>query len=212
MRMLILTQFFAPETGAPQTRLGALARELIRLGHEAEVVTAMPNYPAGRIFSAYRGRFYCREDWGGIAIHRVWVHASMGKGAGRLLNYLSFAATSLYALIKSKRPDYIFVESPPLFLAIPAILMARLWRVATILNVADLWPDSVRQLGILKPGIILRAAERLERWAYRRADFVNAVTEGIARTLIEDKSVPGHKLLRLAGTKPPRPKTVQVLP
>ncbi len=199
MRILILTQYFPPETGAPQTRLAAFTRELVRLEHEVEVVTTLPNYPAGRVFPGYRGRFYIREDWGGVPVHRAWVHASMGKGLGRLLNYVSFAASSLFALSRAKRPDYIFVESPPLFLAIPAILAARSWGAATILNVADLWPDAVRQLGVLKPGLILRAAEWLEQWAYRKADFVNAVTEGIARTLIEEKAVPPHKLLHLSN-------------
>ena len=199
MRILILTQYFPPEMGAPQTRLAALARELVRLEHEVEVVTAMPNYPAGRIFPEYQGRFYVREDWEGVPIHRTWVHASMGKGLGRLLNYISFAASSLFALGKAKRPDYIFVESPPLFLAIPAILAARRWGAATILNVADLWPDAVHQLGVLKPGFILRSAQRLERWVYQKADFVNAVTEGIGRSLIDEKAVPAHKLLRLSN-------------
>ncbi|MGH9702168.1 MAG: glycosyltransferase, partial [Candidatus Acidiferrales bacterium] len=141
MRILILTQYFPPETGAPQTRLAALARELVRLGHEAEVVTAMPNYPVGKIFPSYRGRFYCREAWEGVPIHRVWVHASMGKGLGRLLNYLSFSVFSLFALSQTRRPDYIFVESPPLFAALPGILVAKLWGVEIILNVADLWPE-----------------------------------------------------------------------
>src|SRR5438477_9025595 len=65
MKFLILTQYFPPEIGGPQTRLAAMSRELVRLGHEVEIVTALPNYPRGQIFPEYRGSFYRLESLGG---------------------------------------------------------------------------------------------------------------------------------------------------
>ena len=199
MRFLILTQYFPPEIGASQVRLAAFARQLRRHGHDVEVVTGMPNYPTGRIFNGYRGTLYRRELWEGIPVHRVWVYPSLGTGFRRLVNYGTFAVTSLIGLMRARRPDYLFVESPPLFLSVPALLAAGVWRVPVIFNVADLWPDSVRELGILADGPTLRAAERLERWTYRRATYVNAVTEGIGTTLIQAKGVPADKVLRLTN-------------
>lgn len=199
MRFLILTQYFPPENGAPQVRLAALTRELRRLGHEVEVATAMPNYPTGEILGGYRGALYRREEWEGVPVHRVWLYASMGAGFRRLVSYASFAATSLVALSRAQRPDYLFVESPPLSLSLPAILAAAIWRVPVILNVADLWPDSVRELGIMQDGLALRAAERLERWLYHRSTYVTAVTEGIRATLVEQKGVPASKVLLLTN-------------
>jgi hypothetical protein len=87
MRFLFLTQYFPPEIGGAQVQLGAIVRELLRRGHEVDVVTAMPNYPKGRVFDGYRGRFYSTEDWGGAAVHRVWLHAAVGGGLNRLANY-----------------------------------------------------------------------------------------------------------------------------
>lgn len=197
MRFLILTQYFAPEVGASQVRLAAFARVLRSLGHEVEVVTAMPNYPGGRILDAYRGAVYRREETGGVVIHRVWLYAAMGAGIKRLLNYASFAVMSLLALLRARRPHYVFVDSPPPFLSVPALLVATFWRVPVIFNVADLWPDSVRELGVLKEGPILRAAERFERWTYRRSTYVSAVTEGIRATLVERKGLPQHTVLFL---------------
>src|SRR5437773_2830145 len=118
MRFLILTQYFPPENGAPQVRLAAFARELRKLGHEVEVATAMPNYPTGRIFNQYTGTLYRREEWEGVPVHRAWLYASMGVGLKRMINYGSFAATCLVALARARRPDYLFVESPPLFLGV----------------------------------------------------------------------------------------------
>jgi glycosyltransferase involved in cell wall biosynthesis len=197
MRFLFLTQYFPPEIGASQVRLGAFTRELVRLGHEVEVVTALPNYPHGRVFPGYRGRLFMRDRWEGIPVHRVWSYAALGGGVKRMLNYGSFTATVLLGVLRARRPDYIFVESPPLFLSVPAYIASRLTRAPFIFNVADLWPDSVREMGILKDGPLLRFAEWLEKWTYPRAGFVNAVTEGIRDVLIEKKGVPPERVLFL---------------
>ena len=194
MRWLILTQYFPPEIGAPQVRLAALTHELKRLGH---VVTGLPNYPTGRIFPEYHGKFYVQEEQDGISVQRIWLYPSMGAGFRRLANYLSFAVTALFPLLRAKRPDILFVESPPLSLSLPAVLAARRWRIPLIFNVADLWPDSIRELGLMRDGWLLSIAERLERWSYQKATFVNAVTEGIQKALLEQKRVPPEKVLFL---------------
>ncbi len=215
MRFLILTQYFPPEIGAPQVRLAAFARELIRLGHEVEVVTAVPNHPTGRIFPEYRGMWYRQETWEEVPVHRVWVYASVGAGLKRILNYASFTLTCLFGLLRARRPDYVFVESPPLFLSMPGALAAAWWRVPLIFNVADLWPDSVRELGILREGLVLSLAETLEQWSYRQARYVNAVTEGIRSVLFKNKRVPPGKVLFLPNGADttlfkPRPPDVEL--
>jgi colanic acid biosynthesis glycosyl transferase WcaI len=197
MRFLFITQYYPPEVGAPQVRLASMVRELLRTGHEVEIVTGFPNYPNGRIAPEYRGRFYQQDSWEGATIHRTWLYASVGAGPKRILNYLSFTLTSLFGIFRSKRADYVFVESPPLFLAIPGFVIAKLWKARFIFNVADLWPDSVEQLGLMKDGILLRAARALEAWSYRRADYVNAVTDRLKAILIDQKKVPAGKVLFL---------------
>lgn len=195
MQILVLTQYFEPEVGAPQVRLACLIRELERVGHKVEVVTAMPNHPTGRIFRAYRGRLYMRETWGECTrLHRVWVYGAIGTGMKRILNYASFVVTSLIGLVCCRRPDLIFVESPPLFLGVPAWLAGIMWRAPYVFNVADLWPDSVAEMGVLAEGLVLRFARRLEAWSYAKASLVNAVTEGIRKDLLQKKGVPAGKI------------------
>ena len=194
VRIVILTQYFPPEIGAPQTRLAAIAKELSLRGHTVEVVTAMPHHLEARTYDGYRGKWYCKEQIGGIAVHRSWVYAARGTGVRRMLSYLSFTLSSLFALAQTKRPDYVFVESPPLFLSVPGWLAARRHGARLIFNVADLWPDAVRELGVLRSGLLLSAAEWLEGWTYRRATLVNAVTAGIENDLKTRKKVPASKL------------------
>jgi colanic acid biosynthesis glycosyl transferase WcaI len=197
MRLLILTQYFAPEVGAPQTRLLAMSKELQRLGHEVEIVTALPNYPEGRIFKGYARTFYCREVRDGITIRRVWLYPALGGGFKRILNYVSFAVTCILGLLLSKKPDYIFIESPSLLLSLPGFLFSRIWGVQFILNVADLWPDSVREKGFLKKGFLIDLIAWLECWSYKKAAYVNAMTEGMRESLLGEKNVPPDKVLFL---------------
>ena len=197
MRFLILSQYFVPEPGAAQLRLAALAKQLTGMGHSVEVVTATPNYPQGRIFPEYRGILYRRELLGNIPVHRVPIYPSQCTGSRRLLNYFSFMLTCLAGLFMAKRPDYIFVESPPLFIAAPAVLYAKLRRTQMIFNVADLWPDSVVEMGILKDGWPIGVARIFESWIYSKSDFVCAVTHGIAQSLIHDKRVEPNRVLLL---------------
>lgn len=196
MRFLVLTQYFAPEMGAAQLRLAAMIRELRAAGHEVEVVTAMPNHPTGRIFPEYVGRVYRREERDGVVVHRVWLYASVGAGGRRMANYLSFVLTSLVGLAAARRPDFVFVESPPLFLSFPALLVARLRGARVIYNVADLWLDAAVELGILRPGPVLRFARAFERWTLRHVDFVTTVTEGLRSRLLA-KGVAPDRLLFL---------------
>jgi glycosyltransferase involved in cell wall biosynthesis len=197
MRILILTQYFAPEIGGPQTRLASMAAELKRLGHDVEIVTGMPNYPRGEIFPEYRGRIYCREDFAGIVVHRVWLYAAMGGGVSRMLNYGSFAATAFFGLMRAKKPDYIFVESPPLLLSITGYVAGRLRGAPFILNVADLWPDAIVDGGFIRNRFLIRCMEALEKWSYEKAMYVNAVTEGIRDALLHGKMLPAEKVLFL---------------
>lgn len=197
LKILVLTQFFAPEIGASQVRLASFCREVAAAGNSVEIVTAMPHHPGGRIFPAYEGRFYLREEWEGLPVHRVWLYAANGSNLKRLLNYASFCLTCLFGLARATKPDYIFVDSPPLFLGVPGWIVAKLWRVPLLFNVADLWPDSVRDLGIMRDGPLVNFAYRLERWIYRRATSVTAVTEGIRSALLDSKRLPQEKVMFL---------------
>ena len=197
MRFLVLSQYFPPEVGATQVRLSSMCSELVRAGHQVDVVTGMPHHPFGMIFPSYRGRFYSPEFHGAVRVRRTWLYAATGSGWRRILSYFSFILTSLYSIVRARKPDYIFVDSPPLFLGITGWLASLYWKCPFIFNVADLWPDSVLDLGVMKEGVFVKAAFGLEKWIYKRARFVNAVTQGIYHVLLNRKKVPAEKILFL---------------
>jgi colanic acid biosynthesis glycosyl transferase WcaI len=198
MRLLILTQYFAPETGAAPVRLLAFARELRRLGHDVGIVTAMRNYPTGQIFAAYKGRLRLKEMWQGFPLHRVWLWAAKGAGMGRALNYLTFMAAALLPLRRVTRPDVIFVESPPLTLLLTALAYRqRFPQALLVLNIADQWIDAMRDFGVVTDQRVLTLLGRFARFCYGRADLITAATDGIVDDLIQRQGVPATKVLLL---------------
>jgi glycosyltransferase involved in cell wall biosynthesis len=198
LKFVILTQYYPPEVGGAQVLMGSLAAELKREGHDVRVVTALPNYPTGKIFQGYRGRLFTREVRDGIPTFRSWVFAAQSaRILPRLANYLSFCLTSLLAFLWMGKPDIIFVDSPPLFLGLTALLLSAVKRARLVLNVSDLWPDAVAESGLVNSPLLLRMARKLESFLYRRADFVGTVTEGIVKILRDEKKVPPEKILFL---------------
>lgn len=197
MRFLILTQYFSPEIGAAQVRLSAFSRELANAGHDVEILTALPNYPTGTLAPGDRWRAHRHETIDGIRVTRFWLYAAKGAGMRRLMSYLSFTVTALVGALTVRRPDVVFVESPPLFLGLTGWVVAKRFGAPLILNVSDLWPDSVRDMGIMLRGPWLNWAEGLERFLYRRATAVTAVTEGIRDRLVTAKGVDPERVLFL---------------
>lgn len=181
MRLVILSQYYEPEIGAPQRRLSSLARYFASAGHEVTVLTAMPNYPTGKIHAGYGG-WMSREAATDIDIIRTFIHPTQSaKLIPRLLNYFSFVCSSaICGTCVLKASDYLFVESPPLFLGIAAMWLSRLKGSKLIFNVSDLWPESAVQLGVVNRGSFShRLAQRLEALCYQNAWLVTGQSKGI---------------------------------
>jgi len=184
VRVLVLTQHFPPEITAASFRLEAFARALADRGHEVHVLCPVPNHPSGLVADGYRHRPIVRRVEAGIRVSHLWVVTSSRKTLWtRLAYYGSYAAAGALAGALGKRPDVILASSPPLTVAVPAGMLAHRHRAPLVLDVRDLWPASAVALGELRPGRLLAAAERLERWAYRSAERLITANEAFARSI-----------------------------
>ena len=199
MRVVLLTHYFPPEVGAPQARLYELASRTAAAGHTVTVVTGFPNYPTGVVPPSYRGHFRMEESMDGVRVVRTSVYATPNRGfVRRILNHLSFAASSLTAVRKVGPADVLFVESPPLFTGLAALGYRRLKRAPYVFNVSDIWPESAVQLGALRNRWAVRLGEMLEMHLYRRAARVSVVTPGMVERLAA-RGVPREKLFLLTN-------------
>lgn len=184
MHFAILTQYYPPEIGAPQARLAEIAGYIVQAGHEVTILTAMPNYPTGKIHQGYGGLLK-REDKDGTRIIRTFIYPTQKADMlRRLANYFSFVLSSaFFGTFTLKRPDYLLVESPPLFLGLSAFWLSRIKRARMIFNVSDLWPESAVSLGVIRRGSLsYRVSAWLERFSYKRAWLVS----GQSRTILSD--------------------------
>ncbi len=183
--VLILTQYYPPETGAPQNRLSSLAKHLQLLGMDVSVLTAMPNYPAMQILKGYEDKWYMKDSFEGITVHRSWIFVKKSNSiAIRLLNYFSFVFSALICgLFKVKKHDIIICESPPLFLGITAMMLKRLKGSKLVFNVSDLWPESAEKLDLVSNKLFLKLAYWLEARLYKASALVSGQTQGIVSSV-----------------------------
>lgn len=180
MKLVIHTQYYPPEIGAPQARLSELATMLAKKGVDVTILTAMPNYPHGKILDGYGGLRQI-ETQNGIRIVRTWIYPTQSaKLIPRLANYFSFVFSSLLIGGWSiGRADYLLTESPPLFLGMSGFLLSRWKRAKWLFNVSDLWPESAVRLGVLNDGWALRVSQWLERFCYQQSFAVTGQSKSI---------------------------------
>lgn len=181
MHLAICTQYYPPEVGAPQNRLSELARLFVLSGHRVTVLTAMPNYPTGKVHSGYGG-FWCRENVGGVNILRSAIYPTQSTGfLKRLASYFSFVLSSaVVGTVLLRRADFLMVESPPLFLGLAGFWLSRVKRSRLIFNVSDLWPESAVQLGFVARGSAMhKLSSWLESFCYRHSWLVSGQSKSI---------------------------------
>jgi len=185
LKLLILTQYFPPEVGAPQNRLFELAVRLKKLGINVTVLTSMPNYPQMKIYDGYEGVNYMYEEIEGIPVHRSSIYLPKSKSIiQRLLNYFSFVYSSAQVgKNKIGDVDVIMCESPPLFLGYSALYLKRKKNAKLIFNVSDLWPESAEKLGVVTNKWMLKLAYNLEEKLYRKSVLVTGQTQGICKSI-----------------------------
>jgi glycosyltransferase involved in cell wall biosynthesis len=193
--ILIVSQYYAPEPGAPQIRLRNMAAQLTQLGVKVRVLTGMPNYPLGRIFDGYRRRLFMKETIDGIPVSRIWLYPAAGRApVRRLLNYLSFTLLALPAVLFSRKPDLIFVEAQPLVLAIPAWLTKCLRGVPYVYNTPDLQVEVAKEGGWIGLQWFIALARGLEGFLMRNALTVTTVTHAFIDHFIESRHIARSKM------------------
>lgn len=216
MKILFLTHYFPPEVNAPANRTHEHCRRWVQDGHEVTIITGVPNHPRGVIFEGYQNRWIQEENLDGIRVIRTWMFLTPNSGfAKRVVNYLSFMFTAILASFRAERPDVVVATSPQFFVGVAGAVVAKLKRSPFVLEIRDLWPKSIVELGQLGPGPILSALEFLEKWLYRSAAGV-VVNTRTFRTHIRDRGVDDDRIeLIYNGIDPavfrPRPPNTALL-
>ncbi|MEX0684521.1 MAG: glycosyltransferase family 4 protein [Balneolales bacterium] len=189
MNILLIAQYYPPETGAGATRAEALTRYLSECGWEIDVISEIPNYPTGIVPEEYQSGIHFREKHNGTTVNRLWVWANKRETTlqqmGLFGSYL--VSSMLYALLNPRKYDFVYATSPPIFSALSGCLIAKIYRIPFVLEIRDLWPDAAVGIGkITKRSYWYRFGKRLEHWLYKQADVIIPVTHETGAIIKKD--------------------------
>lgn len=193
MKILFLTDNFPPEVNAPASRTYEHCKEWVKEGVEVTVITCVPNFPQGKVYAGYKNKLYQEEVMDGIKVIRVWSYMAANKGfLRRILDFISFSVTSFVVGLFQKA-DLIVATSPQFFTALSGRTLSFWKRTKWVMEVRDLWPESIKTVGALKDSPIIRYFEWEEKKCYKSAKKIVVVTDSFKKRLIE-RGVPKNKI------------------
>ena len=195
LNILYLSQYFPPEMGAPSARVFELSRSWVKYGSKVKVITGFPNHPTGKIPSSYKQHFLKFERLDGIHVIRTYIYPAPNKGFfKRIISYMSFMFSSVFVgSWYIGKPDLIIATSPQFFVAIAGFILSRIKNRPFILEIRDLWPDSIVQLGQLKNRLIIRLLEMIEKFLYLKATLIIVVANSSV-SVIQKKGINRNKI------------------
>jgi glycosyltransferase involved in cell wall biosynthesis len=194
MNILFLADNFTPERNAQASRVYERACYWVRWGHQVTVVTCAPNFPEGKVYAGYRNRWRTVEQLDGIRVVRVKTFIAPNAGTLlRIIDFLSFMLSAFLAGCLERRPDVVAATSPQFFAAVAGCALAIVRRCPFVLELSDLWPDSIVAVGAMKRNVALRWLEGVEMFLYPRATRIVALTASFKQNLVR-RGVPEQKV------------------
>lgn len=195
MKILVISHYFPPEIGAPSARLFEMANHWVKEGHEVTVLTAFPNHPTGIIPDEYKGMKSMIEYMEGIKVIRSYVYATPNEGfVKKTLGHISFMFSSvIQSFFKAGNPDVVVVSSPTFFSMFSASFYSIFKRAKLVLDIRDLWPAAIVELGVLKNKLIIGILEFFEKSFYKQASKIVVVTKSFKENLVS-RGIPAEKI------------------
>ena len=193
MKILFLTDNFPPEVNAPATRTYEHCVEWVKQGAEVTVITCVPNFPKGKVYPGYKNKLVQTEIIDGIKVVRVWSYIAANEGfLKRTLDYISFSVSAFVAGIFEKT-DLIVATSPQFFTALSGRNLSFWKRRPWVMEVRDLWPESIKTVGAMKDNLFIRYFERQEKRCYKSAKKIISVTDSFKHEII-GKGITAEKI------------------
>jgi glycosyltransferase involved in cell wall biosynthesis len=194
MHIHFFSHYFAPEGNAPASRTYEHCVRWVRAGHRVTVITCVPNVPDGVVYNGYRNRLrWQRETIDGIEVVRVWTLLAANSGfILRIINYLSYLFSATLAGLFLPRPDVVIATSPQFFCGWAGAIVHWLRRRPFVLEIRDIWPESITAVGAMHRGFVIRSLEWLERRLYLSADHIVTVGKGYRQNVAGKADVGDH--------------------
>ena len=151
MRILFLSHYFLPEVNAPASRTYEHCKQWVQDGHEVTVVTCAPNHPRGIVYEGYRNKLFQREvkRWHSGRSRMDLCYGKRGLSETDTELPVLYGCGSAGRAIPLQAIDVVLSTSPQFFNGLAGYLVSRLKRAPWILEIRDLWPESIVAVGAI---------------------------------------------------------------
>ncbi|NHI82926.1 MAG: glycosyltransferase WbuB [Candidatus Thorarchaeota archaeon] len=195
MRVLVIAQYFPPDMGGGATRAFNASLGLRKAGCDVTVVSAFPHYPSGNIPQGYRRKAFVLEATNGLRLIRTYVPPLASEGyAKRMVLFISFILSSMLSIPFLGKVDVIWAANPNITAMFPGIMISKVKKCPIAMNVDDLWPEALYDLGISKRSLIGRAGEILAKIAYRFASLVTPISPGYVKAVVSKYGIASNAI------------------
>jgi colanic acid biosynthesis glycosyl transferase WcaI len=194
LNILLLSRYFPPEIGTAANLFFELAKGLSEIGHKVTVVTNFPWYNLDKIPGEYDRRFYMREEMNGFDIIRLKIPVIGTKKIKLIMGHLTVPFTTFLGGLIAKKPDIIFVYSPPLFMGLTGWITGLVKGVPWIMGVQDLHPQCYVDQGVLKNKLVIYLLETIERFCYKKASLITVHSQGNKDHIVHEKNIGEEKV------------------
>ena len=178
MRILFLSHYFPPEVNAPATRTYEHCKQWVKMGHEVTVVSCVPHHPMGKAYPGYKNKFYHVEQKDGIRAIKIFTYITANEGfIKRTFNYVFYMLMAILMAPFLPKADVVISTSPQFFNGLAGYFVSRIKRARWLLEIRDLWPESIIAVGAIGNKHAIALLEWIERFVYRKADHIVAVTK-----------------------------------
>ena len=186
LRLVVLCPHFDPDTAPTGVVIGRIVDELVALGHEINVVTALPWYRDHAVVAEWSGRWIRREQttWGSITRVHPFPGSDRTNLLRRAVGFAGFSVLAAFAGVRGGRVDGVVSMSPPLTNGLIGWLIKIIRRGPLVFNIQDVFPDAAIQTGALTNGTLIRIARWLELISYRSADAVTVLSADLRDNVV----------------------------
>ena len=186
MRILFLSHYFPPEVNAPATRTYEHCKQWVKMGHEVTVISCVPHHPMGKAYPGYKNKLVHVEYKDGIKAIKVLTYITANEGfIKRTFNYVFYMLMTILVAPFLSKADVVISTSPQFFNGLAGYFVSRIKCARWVLEIRDLWPESILAVGAIKNQKVIDVLEAIERFVYRKADYIVPVTEAFKKHILE---------------------------